>query len=198
MSTVSEREQGMVQWVRNALGLAVGQVYLARQDAPRAARPYITVRFGGGAQIGTTDLVTHSYLPSNPAGHELQAHYEGVRSAVVYLQAYSDLAFGDAGAVAMLERVRVLALNSPNAAIAFKAAGFSVPSSMPVVDLSRLDDTAFRGMAELGLNILFVEEAIEEMTFIERVDLTSTLKQQAKPPDPDTVVSETEDEIELS
>lgn len=199
MSTVSEREQGMVQWVRAALGLAQGQVYLANQDMPRApARPYVTVTFGGGRRYGTTDLVANNYLPSNPTGHEIQMHYQGPRAGVVYLMAYSDFAFGDSSAKAMLERIEVLATDSPIAASAFKAAGFSVPSSMAVVDLSRVDDTAFRGQAELGLNILYTVEAVEETGYFDTVHLTSTLKQKAKPPDADTVVSETEDEIGLS
>lgn len=156
-------------WVVAATGVAADRVRWAGQNAPRADRPYLALRFLAITPVGQDWHTTEDASPSVP-GAELVMRARGVRRFTLRVQAFGD-AVGTNAPEDLLSNV-IAARYLPTRADALRAGGVSVTQFGAVTVIDGLHNGIFEPRATLDVRGLLSSEVVETATFIETVDIT--------------------------
>jgi hypothetical protein len=170
-------------WVLPASGLPSAKVYIARQDVPPPAPPYITIELGDSKMLGSVDEVKKEFDANAPAGQEFTLTAQGPRELLVTLEAFSASAAAidaEADARGLLSKVRA-ALGLPTIRPALNALSIAVMKPGEIRWVPGIQKAAWEGRAIMETTLNVVETAQAKTGYIQNVNGTRTIDAVSSP-----------------
>jgi hypothetical protein len=164
-------EDALRAWVLRASGLPASQVIWENQPGPRPPKTFITLANRSIQRLGQ-DWLKKSPTPGAPSGNELTVTAQGVREMRLTIQCFGTGAIGNAGPVAILDRV-VSCRHLPSYNHNLNTAGIGVGSIGAVLLINGVDkDAQPLPRAVVDVTITLSAEVSETTTFVETVGVT--------------------------
>jgi hypothetical protein len=163
-------ENALQTWLRLGSGLAGSKVIFGRQDGPKPARSFLTLRLGGIRPLGLDDSEELVVEGTPVAGAEIEVRAGGLREFSVTVEARTVTTLGTGAARAILSQVQA-ALALPSVMDALSDAGCSCFDAGQVLEVSTVLDAAHEGRALLECRFYANEYVSEFVGYIEHVQL---------------------------
>lgn len=170
-------------WVLPASGLSGTEVYIARQEVPPPAPPYITIELSGPQMIGGLDEVKQEFDALAALGQEIILTAQGPREVIVTLEAFSASAAAvdaEADARGLLSKVQA-SLRLPTIRPVLNAAGIAVLKPGDVRWVPGIQKAAWEGRAILETTLCVVETAVARVGYITKVNGTQKIDAVSSP-----------------